>query len=106
MEISNRDISRQFRLFAELLLIHGKDESLSDALSGSAYRLQRLEEPVAMADRPTLSKFFRPPIVELIRELADAGSIAVLDELIQLTPAGLFDIMRLKGLGGKKIHLL
>jgi len=29
-----------------------------------------------------------------------------LDELIQLTPPGLFEMMRLKGLGGKKLSIL
>jgi DNA polymerase (family 10) len=34
------------------------------------------------------------------------GTIAALDELIQLTPAGLFELMRIKGLGGKKLAII
>src|SRR4030095_8420978 len=43
---------------------------------------------------------------KLLTELQDSGTIASLDELIQLTPAGLFEMMRIKGLGGKKLALI
>ena len=35
--ISNREITRLFNLYAELLLLHQKDEHLSALLSGLAY---------------------------------------------------------------------
>jgi len=49
---------------------------------------------------------FRPTILPLLKELNDTGSIQALDELIQLTPPGLFEMMRIKGLGGKKLAVL
>jgi len=100
---SNQEISRQFRLYAELLLLHGEDERLADYLAGAAYRLTRLEEGLSSKTLPTL---FHPSIVAFIREFETTGTIATLEELIQLTPAGLFDMMRIKGLGGKKLHKL
>lgn len=99
----NQEMSRQFRLYAELLLLHGEDERLADYLAGAAYRLPRLDEGLSSK---ALSTLFRPPIVALIREFETTGTIAALEELIQLTPAGLFDMMRIKGLGGKKLHTL
>ncbi len=102
---SNREISRLFSLFAELLLLHQKDEGLAKLLSGAAYRLRNLQE-VEDISKGELSKLFRPQLVKLIEELKNTGTIESLDELIQLTPAGLFEMMRIRGLGGKKLSVL
>jgi DNA polymerase/3'-5' exonuclease PolX len=52
------------------------------------------------------AKLFRPPVARLLAELQKTKTIAALDELIQLTPAGLFELMRIKGLGGKKLAVI
>jgi len=49
---------------------------------------------------------FRIEICEIIGELKDSTTIEALDELIQLTPPGLFEMMRIRGLGGKKLSAL
>ena len=101
--LSNREISRLFYLYAELLLVHRQDEKLSGQLSGAAYRLRNLERSVLEFDKKELSKNFQPAIARLITELKSKDTLDILDELIQLTPAGLFEMMRIKGLGGKKL---
>jgi len=104
--ISNSEISRLFGLFAELLLLHQQDERLSVLLSGAAYRTRRMEEPVVEMNSSKWAELFRPQIIKLIKELKNTGTLQVLDELIQLTPSGLFEMMRIKGLGGKKLAIL
>src|ERR1044071_7640808 len=104
--VSNREISRLFRLYAELLLLHHVDEGLSELLSGAAYRLPKMTDEVITLEKNELSKFFRPQIVNLIDKLKRTNNISELDELIQLTPPGLFEMMRIKGLGGKKLSVL
>ena len=103
---SNREIRRQFSLFAELLLLHGEDERLAALLSGAAYRTRRMTGTITKLPKEELTKLFRPEIIKLIEEIKKTGSMAVLDELIQLTPSGLFEMMRIKGLGGKKLSVL
>lgn len=104
--MSNSEISRLFSLYAELLLVHQQDERLSDLLSGAAYRLRRMDVGVLKMETDALSKLFRPIIVKLLQELRKSASLSALDELVQLTPPGLFDMMRIKGLGGKKLGIL
>jgi len=104
--LANREISRLFNIYAELLLLHEKDERLSAILSGAAYRLRKMDEPVVDMDKKQLSTLFRPELIKLIEELRETGTIGALDELVQLTPAGLFEMMRIKGLGGKKLSVL
>ena len=104
--LTNRELRRIFGLYAELLLLHGQDIRLSRLLSGAAYRLRRISDDILMMDKSDLSKLFRPEIVKLIEELKQNETLEALDELIQLTPAGLFEMMRLRGLGGKKLSAL
>jgi len=104
--ISNRDIARQFSLFAELLLVHGEDERLSYLLSGASYRIRNASVEVASLTKKELKNFLRPELVKLVDEMNKTGTIAVLEELIQFTPPGLFEMMRIKGLGGKKLYAL
>ncbi len=104
--VSNREISRLFNLYAELLLLHQKNEQLSKLLSGAAYRLRNMSDEVVTLPRNELGKLFRIEISEIIGELKDSTTIEALDELIQLTPSGLFEMMRIRGLGGKKLSAL
>ncbi len=103
---ANREISKLFTLYAELLLLHEKDASLSALLSGASYRIRNMEAEVTAMQKAELNHLFRPEIVTLIKMLAAKGSIDAMDELIQLTPQGLFEMMRIKGLGGKKLAVL
>jgi len=104
--VSNREISRLFSLYAELLLLHKTDERLSSLLSGASYRLRNLSDDVVSLSKKDLAKLFRPELVKLIEELKRSANIEKLNQLIQLTPSGLFDMMRIRGLGGKKLSVL
>lgn len=104
--MDNQLLSRAFSLYAELLQLHGQDERLADWLSGAAYRLRQLEQPVNELPKKEIAAQFRPEITTIIHEAKRKGRIEALEELIQLTPAGLFDMMRIKGLGGHKLHAL
>ena len=86
--------------------MHEKNERLSKLLSGAAYRLRNMSDEVVTLPRNELSKLFRIEICEIIGELKDSTTIEALDELIQLTPPGLFEMMRIRGLGGKKLSAL
>src|SRR5438270_181480 len=99
--ISNREITRLFNLYAELLLLHNKDERLAALLSGAAYRINKMTENATELSKKSLSRLFRAEIVSALNELKSRGTMEALDELIQLTPQGLFEMMRIKGLGGK-----
>jgi DNA polymerase (family 10) len=104
--VTNRDAGRLFSLYAELLLLHNTNERLSSSLSGAAHRLRNINESVIQLSKEELIKVFRPEITSLIDGLKNSETIEALDELIQLTPQGLFEMMRIRGLGGKKLSVL
>ncbi len=45
---TNREISRLFNLYAELLMLHQKDAKLSALLSGASYRIRNMDEEVTV----------------------------------------------------------
>jgi len=47
-----------------------------------------------------------PATLSVIRELIETGESSYLDRLREATPGGLFDLLRVPGLGGSKIKLL
>src|SRR5678816_483904 len=104
--VSNREMSRMFSLYAELLLLHEGDGRLANLLSGASYRIKRMTEKVTDLENQELSNLFRPEIIRIVGRLKKKKSIPALDELIQLTPGGLFEMMQIKGLGGKKLSML
>jgi DNA polymerase (family 10) len=103
---SNSDITRLLRLYAELLQLHEKESRLSEQLASAAYRVRQVDDPLSKMAPEELGGLFPSPVVKIIKELISQNNIADLDELIQLTPPGLFDMMRIKGLGGKKLAVL
>ena len=103
---SNREISQLFSLYAELLLLHRKDERLAALLSGASYRLRNITDSVTELPCKELARQFRHEIVAIIDEIIQTGGAHALEELIELTPQGLFEMMRIKGLGGRKLSVL
>jgi len=104
--LSNSEIRRLFNLYAELLLLHQQDERLAALLSGAAYRIGNMSEEVIQLSPKELSKLFRADITKILRELKNTSTIEAVEELIELTPQGLFEMMRIRGLGGKKLSVL
>jgi DNA polymerase (family 10) len=104
--VPNSAITRLFNLYAELLLLHGTDQQLAARLSSAAFRLRRFTSDVLEMPKAELANLFAPEIVRLIEQLRKKGTVDELDELIQLTPSGLFDMMRIRGLGGRKLSVL
>jgi len=54
-------------VYAELLLLHGQGEWLSDWLSSAAYRIRQMKKPVTDMSETELAEQFRPEIIEIIR---------------------------------------
>ena len=104
--VSNREISRLLSLYAELLLLHQKQEQMAARFSSAVYRIRQMPDNLAMLSKQQLLLSFPAEVVSILEELKTTGTIAALDEIIQLTPPGLFDMMRIRGLGGKKLALL
>ncbi len=106
--LDNHDISDILTHYAKLYELHAGNPFKVKATAAAAYNIKKIGEPLATMDQeqllkvPQLGKSLAPKVYEIIQR----GSFADLDALIEATPQGVQDIMRIKGLGPKKVELL
>ncbi|HVG45829.1 MAG TPA: DNA polymerase/3'-5' exonuclease PolX [Longimicrobium sp.] len=94
---------------AKLLEIVGGDPFRAKAYATAARRLEAsgadLTE-LAATGRLTSLPGVGAGIAEVLRELVETGRSSLYDRLAADTPIGLYDLMRIKGLGNKRIRTL
>jgi DNA polymerase (family X) len=106
--MDNYDIAEKFSLLAKLIDIHGDDSFKSKNYANAAYNLERVEGNVAEMDLGDISalrgvgKSSAAKIIQLI----ETGTFDALEEYMQKTPAGIFELMKIKGIGPKKINTI
>jgi Histidinol phosphatase and related hydrolases of the PHP family len=105
MAVDNGLIADQFALLAKLMDIHGENEFKSRSYSAAAFAIDKLPQPVAEipADKLATIKGIGQSAAKKIIEIIETGRLAALDTLIEKTPPGVLEMLKIKGLGPKKI---
>lgn len=105
--MDNYAIADNFSLLAKLIDIHGDDSFKAKSYSSAAYTIEKL--PVQLSSLPPEKMYAIKGIGKAagkkITEQIETGRLAALDEYINKTPAGIFDLLKIKGLGPKKFLL-
>lgn len=106
--LSNKEISNLIKLNAQLLELHDGNPFKIKTLVNAAFRLGRIEQQLFGLAQEELEKIegIGKGIAAKIAEITTTGTIADLQELIAQTPAGVIDIMSIKGVGPKKVALI
>lgn len=106
--MQNTQIADTFSLLAKLMDIHGENSFKSKNYANAAFQIDKLSEP--LADMPPSQwaslKGIGAGTAARIQELVQTGTLSELDTLLQKTPAGVLELMQIKGLGAKKIHTI
>lgn len=104
--MTNKEISKQFSLLADLMDIHGEDEFRSKRYSIAAYHIDRLDVNLTEIEPQKLSviKGIGDSNAKRITEILQTGTMPQLQEYISKTPLGVIDMLNIKGLGPKKIQ--
>ncbi|WP_114791202.1 helix-hairpin-helix domain-containing protein [Niabella yanshanensis] len=104
--MNNADIAEHFSLLSKLMDINGENSFKSKTYSIAAFHIEKLEYPLKETDRNAIAaiKGLGPSVAAKIIELLDTGSMNALQEIIENTPAGVREMLHIKGLGPKKIH--
>lgn len=106
--MSNKEIAAHLSLLANLMEIHNEEPFRVRSFANAAFRIRQLDRPVfglSEADLlaiPGIGKVIASAIAELMVD----GSIRQLDELESATPEGILEMVRIKGIGAKKIHVI
>ncbi len=93
---------------ADLLELRGESRFKPLAYRNAARALSALEVddlvPLYQAGRLHALRGLGPATIAVLRDLVETGESAYLEQLREDTPEGLFDMMRVPGLGTAKIH--
>ena len=101
----NYEIQDFFTLLAKLMDIHGENEFKIKAYSNAAYTLDKLTEPLSDMSPSQLyaTRGIGEAIGKKIEEILATKELGLLNEYIQKTPPGILEMLKIKGLGPKKI---
>ena len=106
--LSNRDISNILTQYAKLYELHDGNPFKVKSLAAAAFNIKKIAASLTdMSEEelnkvPQLGKSLAPKVIEIIQ----TGSFKELDELLEITPKGIQDILQVKGLGPKKVEVL
>jgi DNA polymerase (family X) len=106
--MTNRQIAATFKLLSNLLEMYDENSFKIKQYSNAYISLRKIDEPIFSMNEneirslPTLGK----TIIEKIIELKEKGTIKSLDELLLKTPPGVVDMLKVRGLGPKKVKTI
>lgn len=102
---TNATISEQFELLSKLMDIHQENSFKSKSYSSAAFAIDKLPFELETFEKGKIAsiKGIGESSAKKIIEILETERLSVLDELISKTPEGVLDMLRIKGLGPKKI---
>jgi DNA polymerase (family 10) len=105
MAVSNEMMAESFSLLSKLLDIHGENPFKIKSYAAASFSIDKLTEELSAIPREKIMsiKGIGPSIGKQIIEILDTGELPQLHEIIAKTPSGVIEMLRIKGLGPKKI---
>ena len=104
----NSEIAEYFSLLSKLMDIHGENEFKIKSYSNAAYTLDKLTAPVAEMSSSELFTIrgIGEAIGQKIIQLVDNKELSILNAYLEKTPPGIIELLKIKGLGPKKIRTI
>lgn len=102
----NENIAEYFSLLSKLMDIHGDNSFKSKSYANAAFQVDKLPQQLTDMNKSEWAglRGIGANIAARIDELITTGSLSILDEYLAKTPAGVVEMLAIKGLGPKKIH--
>jgi len=106
--MSNQEIAEILDETARLLELHAANPFKVRSYQSAAFRIDKLSEPLAGKAIGEISALegIGESLSHKIRELLETGHLKEHDDLLSKTPAGVVEMMSIKGIGPKKVALL
>ncbi|MEM8885482.1 MAG: helix-hairpin-helix domain-containing protein [Planctomycetota bacterium] len=107
--LNNKDIARVFREIEILMGVLGDDARRAMNYGRTSRLLEGLDQSVAdlaAAGKLTDVKGIGPAIQQAVGEILDTGTCTLRDELAARLEPGVLDILRVPGLGPKKVNVV
>ncbi len=106
--MTNYEIADSFSLLARLMDVHGENSFKSKSYSSTAFAIEGLGFELSdyPAEKLEAVKGIGASGAKKIQELLATGKMQNLEDLLLSTPPGILEMMRMKGIGPKKIHTI
>lgn len=104
--MNKKDVIKTLETIAVYLEIKGENTFKVSAYRKAAGALERDERTMEEIDDPASLQGIGKGTASVITELMETGESSLLNELLEELPAGLIPLLKLPGLGGKKIGKL
>jgi len=104
----NYEIAEYFSLLSKLMDIHGENEFKIKSYANVAFTLDKLTQPVADLSATELFAIrgIGDAIGKKIIQLIENKELSLLTAYIEKTPPGIIELLKIKGLGPKKIRTI
>jgi DNA polymerase (family 10) len=106
--MSNKEIAGQFNLLAQLMELHGENAFKIRTYQNAYQNLRRMDADLMKLEENELLEIqgIGKAVAAGIIELQRTGTMPALEEMKSKTPSGILDVLKIKGLGPKKIALI
>ncbi|HEY4326823.1 MAG TPA: helix-hairpin-helix domain-containing protein [Mucilaginibacter sp.] len=106
--MENKPIARKLRLLSQLMELHDDNPFKIKSLANAAFKVDKLPYPIAGKALSELEKIdgIGKSTAGKITELLETGTISEIEELLAKTPAGVVEMMGIKGIGPKKVAII
>src|SRR5690606_20115881 len=106
--MDNKAIAREFKLLSQLLEFHGENSFKIRAIATVADKLRKLPFDITSKTHEEMSEV--PGIGKSsalkIKEILDNGRLKELEDLVQQSPPGIINLLKIKGIGPKKLAVI
>ncbi|TAD81443.1 MAG: DNA polymerase/3'-5' exonuclease PolX, partial [Bacteroidetes bacterium] len=106
--MTNAEIADHLSMLAKMMDLHGENAFKSKTYSNAAFQIEKLETDLAQMPPQSIAGVWGigQSVAQKIQELLEQGSLALLNEYVANTPEGVLQMMQIKGIGPKKIHII
>ena len=108
LDMTNKELAAQFKLLGDIMELHGENAFKIRSYSNAYLTLRKYPDPVGdlpESERANI-KGIGKAINAKIAELMETGAMQTLERYKGQTPAGLLELLQIKGLGAKKVRVI
>jgi len=107
--MQNDKIAEILDLYANLISLHGENNFKVNTYKNAVFNIKK-KTPELLTNISTEQLYKMPQfgksIADKIIEIIAQGSFSALDELLSITPKGVIEILKIRGLGPKKVQII
>jgi DNA polymerase (family X) len=106
--MNNKELAGRFKLMADLIELTGGNDFKAKAYQGAAFKLSKWPADIFALPEEEITTIagIGQGVLAKIRELKETGHIAELDGYLEQVPAGVIEMLGIKGIGAKKVRLI